>query len=407
MNYTTNYRIQKPFNTEKYDVNIYNTNADIIDSALNKLELENASQDALLATKEELSNSNRSIENEIQRATAKENEILDSLNTNKTIWDNKYTREEIDDKFDNIVIPTKISDLENDSNLGSITGIKGNNEAEYRNTGNINITADNIGAAKVIQLYGTSGNVINLDTLTDFGLYKINNNDTIMWVTYNGGNSQIDCRYMELFVGGNDKFKYQIIFPLDYYNKFRMRSITINEDETTEFSEWSEIATLNDLISYIDAQYVKNSQILDTKEQIDANTSTKSIAGALAVKEIKNELTNDINQINSNLNGLTADKIGALPTGRYYNGLTTSINDVLETGISRIYVQHNSDDAKYLGFYGQCLIINSLSTGYLFQIIFCTEHSASIAWRRNDVQNNITLTYQTQLFKIIGEVVNY
>lgn len=301
MNYTTNYRIQKPLNTEKYDVNIYNTNADIIDSALNRLELENASQDALLATKEELSNSNRSIENEIQRATAKENEILDSLNTNKTIWDNKYTREEIDDKFDNIVIPTKISDLENDSNLGSITGIKGDNEAEYRNTGNINITADNIGAAKVIRLYGTSGNVINLDTLTDFGLYKINNNDTIMWVTYNGGNSQIDCRYMELFVGGNDKFKYQIIFPLDYYNKFRMRSITINEDETTEFSEWSEIATLNDLISYIDAQYVKNSQILNTKEQINANTSSKSIAGALAVKEIKNELTNDINQINSNL----------------------------------------------------------------------------------------------------------
>ena len=266
-----------------------------------------------MATKEELSNSNRSIENEIQRATAKENEILDSLNTNKTIWDNKYTREEIDDKFDNIVIPTKISDLENDSNLGSITGIKGNNEAEYRNTGNINITADNIGAAKVIQLYGTSGNVINLDTLTDFGLYKINNNDTIMWVTYNGGNSQIDCRYMELFVGGNDKFKYQIIFPLDYYNKFRMRSITINEDETTEFSEWSEIATLNDLISYIDAQYVKNSQILNTKEQIDANTSTKSIAGALAVKEIKNELTNDINQINSNLdNSCAKSKSGYL-----------------------------------------------------------------------------------------------
>lgn len=332
MNYTTNYRIQKPLNTEKYDVNIYNTNADIIDSALNRLELENASQDALLATKEELSNSNRSIENEIQRATAKENEILDSLNTNKTIWDNKYTREEIDDKFDNIVIPTKISDLENDSNLGSITGIKGNNEAEYRNTGNINITADNIGAAKVIRLYGTSGNVISLDTLTDFGLYKINNNDTIMWVTYNGGNSQIDCRYMELFVGGNDKFKYQIIFPLDYYNKFRMRSITINEDETTEFSEWSEIATLNDLISYIDVQYVKNSQILNTKEQINANTSTKSIAGALAVKEIKNELTNDINQINSNLNEAKfATDIRFLTDGtasNYLNFITATTEEI-------------------------------------------------------------------------------
>ena len=301
MNYTTNYRIQKPFNTEKYDVDIYNTNADIIDSAIGRLELENASQDALLATKEELRNSNRSIENEIQRATAKENEILDNLNTNKTIWDNKYTREEIDDKFDNIVIPTKISDLENDYNLGSITGIKGDNEAEYRNAGNINITADDIGAAKVIQLYGTSGNVINLDTLTDLGLYKINNDDTIMWVTYNSGNSQIDCRYMELFVGGNDKFKYQIIFPLDYYNKFQLRSIIINENKTREFSEWSEIATLNDLISYIDVLYVKNSQILNTKEQINANSSSKSIAGALAVKEIKNELTNDINQINSNL----------------------------------------------------------------------------------------------------------
>ena len=35
---------------------------------------------------------------------------------------------------------------------------------------------------------------------------------------------------MDLFVGGSDRFKYQIIFPLDYYKKFRIRFMTKSEN---------------------------------------------------------------------------------------------------------------------------------------------------------------------------------
>ena len=62
MNYTTHHKLQKPLHTEKYDIGIHNTNADIIDSALNQLEQNNTSL-------------NNTITNEIKRATERENEI--------------------------------------------------------------------------------------------------------------------------------------------------------------------------------------------------------------------------------------------------------------------------------------------------------------------------------------------
>ena len=62
MNLTTYHKLQKPLNTEKYDIGVQNMNADIIDSALNRLEQKDISQD-------------NAINNEIIRATEKENEI--------------------------------------------------------------------------------------------------------------------------------------------------------------------------------------------------------------------------------------------------------------------------------------------------------------------------------------------
>ena len=55
MNYTSTKNLQKPLSTEKYNIAVYNTNADIIDSELHKLDLKNQSQDDnLSATKESL-----------------------------------------------------------------------------------------------------------------------------------------------------------------------------------------------------------------------------------------------------------------------------------------------------------------------------------------------------------------
>ena len=73
MNLTDHYSLQKPISEEKYDVNVSNMNMDLIDSALNRIELQNQTQDNLLATKEELIA-------ETTRATAKENELSENIN---------------------------------------------------------------------------------------------------------------------------------------------------------------------------------------------------------------------------------------------------------------------------------------------------------------------------------------
>ncbi len=80
MNFTTHKKLQKPLSTEKYDIAVFNKNADIIDSALHTLDLKNESQDNVLATKEEL---NSEITNETMRALDAESN-LDSKKIDKT-----------------------------------------------------------------------------------------------------------------------------------------------------------------------------------------------------------------------------------------------------------------------------------------------------------------------------------
>lgn len=104
-----------------------------------------------------------------------------------------------------------------------------------------------------------------------------------------------------------------------------------------------------------------------------------------------NVLTNSINQLNSNM----AYK---MPTGGYYGG-DTGLNDIKNVGFSRKWISTASDDGKYLGFGGSCLIINSMSAGYLFQIIFSVDGTGGLAWRRNMVQGDYTFSYDTPLFK--------
>lgn len=57
MNYTQNIGLQKPLTNEKYNIAVNNTNADILDSEIQKLKNKDDSQDKTLATKTELSTS--------------------------------------------------------------------------------------------------------------------------------------------------------------------------------------------------------------------------------------------------------------------------------------------------------------------------------------------------------------
>lgn len=90
MNYTTYHKLQKPLGTEKYNIEVQNANADIIDSALNRLGQKEAeweekltTQETKFATKKEvengLENSLETLNTEIARAAGKESEILDLL----------------------------------------------------------------------------------------------------------------------------------------------------------------------------------------------------------------------------------------------------------------------------------------------------------------------------------------
>ncbi|MCM1134370.1 MAG: hypothetical protein NC400_02240 [Clostridium sp.] len=72
INYSSIYSLQKPTSEEKYNIHIFNTNMDLIDSALNRIDIKNQSQDDLLATKE-------SLNSETSRATAVENHIQKNL----------------------------------------------------------------------------------------------------------------------------------------------------------------------------------------------------------------------------------------------------------------------------------------------------------------------------------------
>lgn len=48
MNYTTYYKLQKPLDTEQYNIEVHNANSDILDSELERLAQKNIVQDQVL-----------------------------------------------------------------------------------------------------------------------------------------------------------------------------------------------------------------------------------------------------------------------------------------------------------------------------------------------------------------------
>lgn len=71
-NFTTHKNLELPISPEHYNINVFNKNAMVIDSELNKLDLKNQSQDNLLATKESLTS-------EISRAKSAENKNANNI----------------------------------------------------------------------------------------------------------------------------------------------------------------------------------------------------------------------------------------------------------------------------------------------------------------------------------------
>lgn len=142
--YTEHVSLVKPNSTEKYNISVANMNMDLIDSTLSRIDKKDENQDKLLATKEELNTHIKNTDNphkitksqvglsEVDntsdenkpvsiaqreainqsytnatvyaeaynaRALQAEQDIIDSISTNKLIWDDKYTKNEIDNKF--------------------------------------------------------------------------------------------------------------------------------------------------------------------------------------------------------------------------------------------------------------------------------------------------------------------
>lgn len=73
INYSSTYSFQKPISDEKYNIGVFNTNMDLIDSVLNRVEKKNENQD------ESITKAQADIDNEVSRATEKEKELEQDL----------------------------------------------------------------------------------------------------------------------------------------------------------------------------------------------------------------------------------------------------------------------------------------------------------------------------------------
>ena len=147
-----------------------------------------------------------------------------------------------------------------------------------------------------------------------------------------------------------------------------------------EIRVWNGAAAARHAITY--------DTMLNTTEQISANTESFYAAGALAVKAMMADYNNKINQINSNM-------AGKLTNGGYYRA-ETSINDMTAPGIHRFYVNPNTDNANYLGWTGRTLLIcTSTCAGYIHQIFY--SDWGHCVYRRNVTQDILSFDYNLPL----------
>ena len=108
-------------------------------------------------------------------------------------------------------------------------------------------------------------------------------------------------------------------------------------------------------------------------------------------------------QNNPSISGSLAKRIADLNTSKLrnkgYYGPDVSINDMTDEGITRFYVNHGTDNAKYLGWTGRTIILcTGNCAGFIHQIFF--SDFGNCAYRRNKDQNIFTFTYDLPLYRI-------
>lgn len=156
-----------------------------------------------------------------------------------------------------------------------------------------------------------------------------------------------------------------------------------------EIRVWNGAAAARHAITY--------DTMLNTTEQISANTESFYAAGALAVKAMMADYNNKINQINSNLAGKLNNK--GFYTAQGIDGSGISINDMTAPGIYRFYVNPNTDNANYLGWTARTLLIcTGDCAGYVHQIFY--SNWGHCVFRRNEIQGILTFDYNLPLYHI-------
>ena len=108
-------------------------------------------------------------------------------------------------------------------------------------------------------------------------------------------------------------------------------------------------------------------------------------------------------QNNPSISGSLAKRIADLNTSKLrnngYYGPDVSINDMLDEGITRFYVNTGTANANYLGWTGRTIILcTGNCAGYIHQIFF--SDFGNCAYRRNKDQNIFTFTYDLPLYRI-------
>lgn len=106
MNTTQYYSLQQPLSTEKYSVSVQNTNMDLIDSALNRIELKNSNQDKALSEHVENSNNPHHVTkaqlglgNVDNKSSAAIRSEITRDNVVNALGYTPYTPNEVDNKF--------------------------------------------------------------------------------------------------------------------------------------------------------------------------------------------------------------------------------------------------------------------------------------------------------------------
>lgn len=109
MNTTQYYSFQQPLSTEKYSVSVQNTNMDLIDSALNRIEIKNSNQDNALAEHVENSNNPHHVTKEQlglgnvdNKSSAAIRSEITRDNVVNALGYTPYTPNEVDNKFSSL-----------------------------------------------------------------------------------------------------------------------------------------------------------------------------------------------------------------------------------------------------------------------------------------------------------------